>query len=119
MNYRSAVIIGAARLVTDPGEVDHALALTVDHMIPGRSATMRANTRKELAATSVLAVPLHEASVKVRSGGPVDDDEDVEAGVWGGVIPVRRVVDAPVPDDLNLAGAVTPPDVRVRSFSGR
>ena len=111
MNYRSAVIIGPARLVSDPDEVDRALALTVNHMIPGRASTLRPNTRKELAATSVLAIPLHEASVKVRTGGPVDDDEDVEAGVWGGVVPIRRMVDEPVPDQLNPADAVTPPDV--------
>lgn len=99
MNYRSAVIIGAARMVTDPEEKQHALALTVDHMVPGRSATLRAPTRKELAATSVLAVALAEASMKERAGGPVDDPVDVEAGVWGGVIPVRRVAGAAVSGD--------------------
>ena len=60
-------------------------------MVPGRSATLRANTRKELAATAVLAVPLHEASLKVRDGGPVDEPEDVAAGIWGGHMPLRRV----------------------------
>jgi nitroimidazol reductase NimA-like FMN-containing flavoprotein (pyridoxamine 5'-phosphate oxidase superfamily) len=98
MNYRSAVVIGAARLVDDPDERVHALELIVDHMVPGRSATLRANSRKELAATAVLAVPLHEASMKARAGGPVDDDEDVEAGIWGGHIPIHRVIGAPVPD---------------------
>ena len=96
MNYRSAVVIGAARLVTDPDEKAHALALIVDHMVPGRSATLRANTRKELAATSVLAVPLHEASLKQRAEGPVDEPEDIDAGVWGGVIPIRRTAGDPV-----------------------
>ncbi len=94
MNYRSAVVIGEARVVSDPVEKSHALALTVDHMVPGRAATLRDPTRKELAATSVLAVPLVEASMKQRSGGPVDEPSDVEAGVWGGVIPVRRVAGA-------------------------
>ncbi len=98
MNYRSAVVIGAARLVDDPDERAHALDLIVDHMIPGRSATLRDNSRKELSATAVLAVPLHEASMKARAGGPVDDLEDIEAGVWGGHIPVRRVLGDPVPD---------------------
>jgi nitroimidazol reductase NimA-like FMN-containing flavoprotein (pyridoxamine 5'-phosphate oxidase superfamily) len=63
MNYRSAVVIGQARLVEDVAEKERALELIVDHMIPGRSATLRAHTRKELAATAVLAVPLHEASL--------------------------------------------------------
>jgi nitroimidazol reductase NimA-like FMN-containing flavoprotein (pyridoxamine 5'-phosphate oxidase superfamily) len=96
MNYRSAVVIGDARIVTDPDERTHALALTVDHMIPGRSATLRAPSRKELAATAVLAVPLREASMKARDGGPVDEPDDVAAGAWAGVIPMHRAAGAPV-----------------------
>jgi uncharacterized protein len=91
MNYRSAVVIGEARLVTDDDERARALALIVDHMIPDRSATLRPHTRKELAATAVLAVPLHDASMKARDGDPVDEPEDVDAGIWGGYIPLRRV----------------------------
>ena len=68
MNYRSAVVIGEARLVEDLGERQHALDLIVDHMLPGRAATLRPSTRKELAATAVVAVPLHEASMKERVG---------------------------------------------------
>lgn len=111
MNYRSAVVIGQARLVDDPVERQHALDLIVDHMLPGRAATMRPSTRKELAATAVLAVPLHEASMKARAGGPVDEPEDVEAGVWGGHVPVRRVIEAPVPAADNLPGLAVPDDV--------
>ncbi len=113
MNYRSAVVIGTARVVEDADERLHALALTVDHMIPGRSGTLRASTRKELAATSVLAVPLREASVKIRAEGPVDEPEDVDAGVWGGVIPIRRVADAPVSGDDSHDGV--PQDVARRA----
>ena len=113
MNYRSAVVIGAARLVDDTGEKERALALIVDHMVPGRSATLRASTRKELAATAVLAVPLHEASLKVRAGGPVDEPEDVAAGVWGGHVPLRRVAGDPVADAG--AGGPVPEDVRRRA----
>lgn len=109
MNYRSAVVIGPARVVEDSDERQHALDLIVDHMIPGRSATLRASTRKELAATAVLAVPLHEASMKARAGGPVDEPEDVSAGVWGGHIPLRRVAAAPV-SDVEASGPV-PADV--------
>jgi nitroimidazol reductase NimA-like FMN-containing flavoprotein (pyridoxamine 5'-phosphate oxidase superfamily) len=112
MNYRSAVVIGPARLVDDAGEKDRALALIVDHMVPGRAATLRASTRKELAATGVLAVPLHEASMKSRAGGPGDEPEDVAAGVWGGHVPLIRVAGAPVPDaDAVAAGVPVPPDV--------
>lgn len=88
MNYRSAVVIGPARRVEDDTERDHALRLMVDHVVPGRSATLRANTRKELAATTVIAVPLAEASVKARTGGPADEPEDVATGTWAGVVPL-------------------------------
>jgi uncharacterized protein len=113
MNYRSAVVLGRGRLVVDPVEKQHALALVVDHMIPGRSSTLRPHTRKELAATSVVAVPLHEASVKVRAGGPGDEPEDVAAGYWGGHIPVRTVADPVVPDP-DARGRI-PDDVRRRA----
>jgi uncharacterized protein len=113
MNYRSAVVIGTARLVEDPDEKLHALGLTVDHMIPGRFDTLRPSTRKELAATSVLAVPLREASVKVRAEGPVDEPEDIAAGAWAGVIPIRRVAGSPVPGD-DSHGQV-PHDVALRA----
>lgn len=98
MNYRSAVVIGRARLVEDPDEKARALDLIVNHMIPGRTGALRASTRKEVTATSVLAVPLHEASLKARSGGPGDEPEDVAAGAWGGHIPLRLVSADPVGD---------------------
>src|SRR4051794_4310756 len=69
MNYRSAVVIGPARRVADAAERDRALRLIVDHVVPGRTETLRANTRKELAATAVVAVPLAGASGKGRTGG--------------------------------------------------
>ena len=113
MNYRSAVVIGTARLVTEPEERLRALDLVVDHMVPGRAATLRAPTRKELAATTVIAVALHEASVKERAEGPVDEPEDVAAGVWGGVIPVHLVTGEPQTDPL--VDAPVPPDVATRA----
>ena len=97
MNYRSAVVVGTPRAVTDAEERAHALDLLVDHVAPGRSAALRRPTRKELAATTVLALPLHEASVKRRVGDPQDEDFDVEAGgVWAGVLPLRLTASAPV-----------------------
>jgi nitroimidazol reductase NimA-like FMN-containing flavoprotein (pyridoxamine 5'-phosphate oxidase superfamily) len=90
MNYRSAVVIGRPRRVADDRERRRALDLVVDQMVPGRSATLREPTRKELAATAVLALPLAEASMKQRDGDPVDEPQDVRAGIWAGVIPLRR-----------------------------
>lgn len=113
MNYRSAVVIGPARLVEDDDERARALDLIVDHVVPGRSATLRAHTRKELVATAVLAVPMREASLKVRSGGAKDDVEDIEAGVWAGHLPLRLVADPVVPDAA--ATGVIPEDVRRRA----
>ncbi len=100
MNYRSAVVIGRPRVVTDADERGRAFDLLVDHAAPGRSAELRRPTRKELAATTVLALSLHESSVKVSDGDPEDEDVDIEAGgVWAGVIPLRRwpVTRSPVP----------------------
>jgi uncharacterized protein len=113
MNYRSAVVYGGARRVDDPDERDHALRLIVDHVVPGRSATLRANTRKELAATAVIALPMAEASVKARVGGPKDEPEDVAAGTWAGVVPLS-VVAGRVEPDPDAAVPDVPADVRRR-----
>jgi len=110
MNYRSAVVMGPARRVEDDAERDHALRLIVDHVVPGRSATLRASTRKELAATAVIAVPLAEASVKARTGGPADEPEDKAAGAWAGVVPLRVRAGEVEPD----AEGPVPADVRRR-----
>lgn len=96
MNYRSAVVIGRPRRVEDPEERRRALDAIVDHMIPGRSATLRPATPRELAATAVLALPLAEASMKQRAGDPADEEADVAAGAWAGVVPLRRVSIGPV-----------------------
>ena len=96
MNYRSAVILGTPRPVDDPTERDHALDLIVDHLVPGRAATLRKPTRKELAATTVLAVSLHEASVKSRAEGVNDEDFDVAADdTWAGIVPLTTMYGAP------------------------
>ena len=114
MNYRSAIVIGRPRVVTDDDERTRALDLLVDHVVPGRSATLRQPTRKELAATVVLALPLREASVKTRAGDPEDDPRDVAAGVWAGVLPLRMT--ASDPSTATDAGAVpVPSDVSRRA----
>src|SRR5215467_4260323 len=98
MNYRSAVIYGTARLVTDDAERLDALHAITDHLIPGRWDNSRRPTRKELAATTVLALSLEEASVKARAGGPKDDDEDYALDYWAGVVPITMSVGQPQPD---------------------
>jgi nitroimidazol reductase NimA-like FMN-containing flavoprotein (pyridoxamine 5'-phosphate oxidase superfamily) len=113
MNYRAAVILGEARVVEEAEERLHALDLMVDHMVPGRAATIRRPSRKEVAATQVLALPLWEASLKVRQGGPDDEDDDIADNPWGGHIPLYRVAGAPVGDE-GSRGPV-PDDVRRRA----
>jgi nitroimidazol reductase NimA-like FMN-containing flavoprotein (pyridoxamine 5'-phosphate oxidase superfamily) len=108
MNYRSAVVIGRGRNVDDPEEKLHALSQVVDHIVPGRSARLRSPSRKELAATAVVAMPLFEASVKRRTGGPSDDAADIAAGVWAGVLPLRMTAGDPVTS--HDAAAVAVPD---------
>ena len=115
MNYRSAVVIGRPRVVTDPAERAHALDLIVEHAAPGRAAALRRPTRKELAATTVLALPLHEASVKARTGDPDDEPEDVAAGgVWAGVVPLALKA-GQVITSADAAGLPVPEHVRRRA----
>ncbi len=97
-NFRSVMVLGRTRLVTDPGEKDAALGALVEHIVPGRGADVRPGDGKELAATVVLAVPLEEVSAKVRHGDPKDDDEDYELPIWAGVLPLSLVPGEPVPD---------------------
>ena len=87
MNYRCAVIFGTARLVRDDDERMDGLRIITEQLVPGRWAAARPPSRKEMAATAVLEVPLTEASVKVRSGPPGDDPADYGLDVWAGVLP--------------------------------
>jgi uncharacterized protein len=115
MNYRSAVVHGRARLVTDDAERRAGLRVVTEHVAPGSWDHARPPTRKELVATAVLALDLTEASLKVRTGPPVDDDEDVEAGDrWAGVLPLRTAVGAPQPCPLLPPASTTPAHVLAR-----
>jgi uncharacterized protein len=108
MNYRSVVLLGPATRVDDEGEQLMAAAALLDHMAPGRSEDARGPTAAELRATLILRFPVVEGSAKVRTGGPVDDAEDMDLPVWAGEIPFRLVAGEPVPDDPLPTGVVTP-----------
>ncbi|MFE7743227.1 pyridoxamine 5'-phosphate oxidase family protein [Nocardia sp. NPDC057455] len=116
MNYRCAVVLGRAREVTGHDERLHGLRVIVEHAAPGAWSRVRPPSKKELAATKVLALDLTEASVKIREGGPEDDESDIETGgVWAGVLPLRQMWDAPV-DSPDLAPGITvPADVHQRA----
>lgn len=117
MNYRCAVVHGVLRLVTDPDERLRGLTALTEHLAPGSWDATRLPDRKELAATAVLALDLTEASVKARSGPPGDDERDLAAPVWGGVLPVRTVYGEPEPDPLLPAGTAVPDRVQARVSS--
>lgn len=99
MNYRSVVVLGKTRLVTDDGEKLEALRSFTDHIIPGRWADLRPVTAQELKATTVLALPIREASAKIRSGPPIDDEDDYRWPIWAGVVPLHTRTGEPVPDE--------------------
>lgn len=115
MNYRSAVIRGRATLVTDEDERVRALRAIVEHAAPGSWDRVRPPNRKEMAATMVLALDLTEASVKVRTGGPNDDAEDIATGgVWAGVVPLHQVWGEAVPATNLEPGVAVPAEVTAR-----
>jgi nitroimidazol reductase NimA-like FMN-containing flavoprotein (pyridoxamine 5'-phosphate oxidase superfamily) len=95
MNYRSVLVLGQARLLREPAEKLAALEAVVEHVVPGRWEDARRPTEKELAGTSVLALPLDEASAKVRTGPPSDFEADLVLPVWAGVIPVALSTGTP------------------------
>ncbi|MDX2213021.1 MAG: pyridoxamine 5'-phosphate oxidase family protein [Oculatellaceae cyanobacterium bins.114] len=109
MNYRSVVMFGTATLVTDLAEKLEALKAFTEHVVPGRWQDVRSPTRQELAGTVVLSLPINEASAKMRTGDPSDDEEDYALPTWAGVIPLRVVADVPI-DDTRLASDINPPD---------
>lgn len=110
MNYRSVVVFGAARLVDDEPEKRAALDALVDKLSPQRSSACRAPSAKELVATKVIAVPIVEASAKHRTGGPVEEDEDLVLPHWAGVIPIQLARGLPRTD--NGCTAPVPADLR-------
>ncbi|MEV0359263.1 pyridoxamine 5'-phosphate oxidase family protein [Nocardia sp. NPDC050697] len=114
MNFRSAVIHGRPERLTDTERRLHALRVVVEHTAPGSWERVRPPSDRELAATLVLALDLTEASVKVRTGGPVDDAGDIAAGgVWAGVLPMRQVFDPPI-SSADLEPGVGVPDSVLR-----
>lgn len=118
MNYRSLVLFGPAREVTDPDERRRALDAIVEHVVLGRTPAVRAPNAPELARTRVVAVPIDEGSVKVRSGPPVDDADDLSLPHWAGVIPLQTTAGAPEPAPELGDDAATPPHVWSCSFRG-
>jgi nitroimidazol reductase NimA-like FMN-containing flavoprotein (pyridoxamine 5'-phosphate oxidase superfamily) len=112
MNYRSVVVFGTARKVADPEQKIKSLRVISEHLIAGRWADVREPSEKELKATTVLEFLIEEASSKVRSGPPLDDESDYGLPVWAGVLPLEIKSRPPMPDDRLVEGVTVPDYVR-------
>jgi uncharacterized protein len=113
VNYRSVVIFGRAAIVEDKDAKLAALFAFSEHVVPGRWDDVREPTEQELKATTVLSLPLVEVSAKVRTGPPIDDDEDYALNVWAGVLPLRLVAGEPV-NDPRLPESIEPPSYTLK-----
>jgi len=108
VNYRSAMLFGRASIVADPDEKAEKLKNFVEAIVPDRWDSLRPMTAQEVKATTILSIPIDEASAKVREGGPIDDDEDYALPIWAGTVPFETVIGDPIPDPRNLAGVGVP-----------
>ena len=112
VNYRSVVLFGTVESIADPEEKRRALRDIVEHIAPGRSEQVREPNAEEIAQTLVLAIPIDEGSAKVRSGPPVDDDEDYEIETWAGVLPLPVVPGEPETCPRVPQGIEVPENIR-------
>jgi len=108
MNYRSIVIFGTATMVENADEKLEALQAFTEHVVPGRWAEVRPPSRQELQGTLVLSLPLTEASAKIRTGPPVDDEADYSLPVWAGEVPLRLTAASPINDPRSSSEIVAP-----------
>jgi hypothetical protein len=118
MNYRSVVVLGEPSEIVDPDAKRAALLTIAEHLVPGRSAEARPPNDRELAATTVAALSLAESSAKLRTGPPLDDDEDLALPHWAGVLPLTLTAGSPIPDAQVLPGAEVPMSVKTWNRNG-
>lgn len=112
VNYRSVVVFGQAERVDTSEDKSRALQAFTEKLIPGRWADVRSPSEQELKATAVLRLPLGEASAKVRTGGPIDEEADYELPIWAGSVPLHLTPGAPQPDERLLPGVPCPDYIR-------
>jgi hypothetical protein len=117
VNYRSVMLLGRASKITDPVEKEARLKGFMETLFPGRWDVLRPVKAQELKATSVLSIPIAEASAKIRGGPPKDDDEDYGLDIWAGVLPVRMQV-LPPENDPKLNSELEPPEHVIRFQMG-
>jgi nitroimidazol reductase NimA-like FMN-containing flavoprotein (pyridoxamine 5'-phosphate oxidase superfamily) len=119
INYRSVVVLGNATLVTDLEEKNRGLEAVTNHIVPGRWADVRWPNELELKATSVLKLPIDEASAKLRTGPPIDDDEDYELDVWAGILPLHTTTGEPFDDGRLTEKAMLPDNIKNYTRPGK
>ena len=119
LNYRSVVVLGEAEVISDESERERALEHFVERLMPGRNEQLRPMSSTELKQTAVMRVSLERASAKVRTGPPVDDEEDYEWPVWAGVLPLTTTIGQPIPDPRLREGVEVPAHVRDLTDSTR
>lgn len=117
MNYRSVVVFGSGRAVDDPTEQTQAFRALLERLVPGRWDEIRAPNEPELRQTLVVAISMDEASAKIRSGPPKDDQEDLDFPVWAGVLPLRLEASTPIPDP-HLRKRFAPPSYQRLALPG-
>lgn len=115
MNYRAVMVFGTAHIVTDPKEKEAGFNAFIERVYPGRTGIMRAINAQELKATSLIGMEIDEASAKIRSGGPLDLEDDYGADCWAGTIPVSQVLGARLPDPI--APPRTDPEAEIGHFA--
>ena len=108
MNYRSVVIFGRAEIIEDREEKIAALVALSEHIVRGRWADVREPNEEELIKTTVLSLPLVEASAKIRTGPPLDDEEDYALPIWAGVVPLKLEAGEPINDPRLMEGIEVP-----------
>jgi uncharacterized protein len=111
VNYRSVVVFGSAEKIEASADKRRALEAFTEKLVPGRWVEVRTPSEQELRGTAVLRVPLEEASAKVRTGGPVEEEADYDLPVWAGTVGLRLVADRPQPDERLMSGVECPDHV--------
>ncbi len=112
MHYQSLMAFGCARLLTDD-EKRSALEALTDHLFPERRSDLRESTEKEIGATTIVAFPLSEISIKVSAGQPDDPESDLESNIWAGILPITSTYGTPIPA-LNLRSGINAPEYIAR-----
>jgi nitroimidazol reductase NimA-like FMN-containing flavoprotein (pyridoxamine 5'-phosphate oxidase superfamily) len=111
LNYRAVMAFGTAAIITDPNDKEAGFNAFIERIYPGRTGIMRGISRQELKATSLMGMTIEDASAKIRSGGPLDLEQDCAADCWAGTVPIAQVMGVPIPDAIVPPRAAPGPEI--------